>query len=165
MKRRVESGWITKQKYHHGVHRVCGYVAVIAGWRSRPALAKHLPDRSRRRCPFLSSPSLALPFQIQHTRRTCNTMRAKSPMFQIGRSEWVGSMPISDTQGAIPRALSVWERATHTSERYIQFTGRYTDPDPTTQNPNQVVIDDDSTIIMNNLNSKFLRLATCQAWF
>lgn len=58
MNRRVESAWITKQKYHHGVHRVCGCVAAIAGWRSRPALAEYLLDRSRRRCPFLSSQSV-----------------------------------------------------------------------------------------------------------
>lgn len=167
MNRRVESAWITKQKYHHGVHRVCGCVAAIAGWRSCPALAEHLLDRSRRRCPFLSSQSLAFAFQIQHTRRTCKTMRAKSLMFQIGRSEWVGSTLTSDTEGATPRALSVWNRETHTSKRYFNSQedkqiqiNRSNYP----ETKSGCVNDNDSSI-MNNINSKFLRLTTCQAWF
>lgn len=90
---RIESVWITKQKHHHGLHRIRGCVAVIAGWRSHPTLLELLLDRSRRRqgsLPILSVTGLCIPLPARQ--KNLQNYVSKMPTIQTGRSKWVSSM-------------------------------------------------------------------------
>lgn len=144
------------------------WLSLLGGDHILPSLSCYSTGLGGGRDPFLSSQSLAFAFHFQHARRTCKTLWAKCQQFKLagvsGLVQWhravytpPGSHPIG--------SLSLRQGNTYQKEiRSIHGERNRSRSNYPKPKSGRVHFDNDSNVIMNNINRKYLRLTTWQAW-
>lgn len=141
---------------------MCVCVAVNTEWRWCPTIPEHLLDKPRRRhsCFLLSHwPLHSISGTLEEPAKPCeqNTWQSKLTV-QAGGSGLAQSLSVTPccVHGCPTGSLGL-DKAMHTTKRYVQFMGRSRSnyPEPKSGCVNN---DNGGTIIMNNINSKYLSL-------